>query len=49
MLPMSSTSPTAAADGGGGGGGISSKHLTVFSEKGILLGFYEEVRKKRGS
>ncbi len=40
MLPT--TSPAADGDGGGGGGG-SSKQLTVFSEKGMLLGFYEEV------
>jgi len=41
MLPT--TTPAADGDGGGGGGGSSSKQLTVFSEKGMLLGFYEEV------
>ncbi|CAN0394591.1 unnamed protein product, partial [Ectocarpus sp. 13 AM-2016] len=32
----------AAGEGGGGGGGGGSKQLTVFSEKGLLLGFYDE-------
>lgn len=41
MLPMNT--PAADGDGGGGGGGSSSKQLTVFSENGMLLGFYEEV------
>lgn len=34
-----------AGEGGGGGGG--SKQLTVFSEKGLLLGFYDEASKQR--